>query len=122
MTKVAIVEDDVDIRGIYEFKLKKEGFDVKTAEDGVEGLELIKNFKPDIILLDIFMPNKNGDEVLDELQHFDWAEKIKVIVLTNISENEAPAKLKKLKVDQYIVKAQYTPSEVVDIVKKVLAS
>ncbi|MEI9913440.1 MAG: response regulator [Candidatus Saccharibacteria bacterium] len=91
------------------FKLKKEGFDVQDAGDGEQGLELIKNFRPDLILLDLLMPIKNGEDMLEELRQFNWAKDIRVIVLTNISKDEAPSKLRLLNVDRYIVKAHYTP-------------
>lgn len=119
--KIAVIEDDVPIKEIYVFKLKKEGFDVRAAENGVEGLELVKSFKPDLILLDLLMPVKNGEDMLEEMRKFDWAKNIKVIILTNISKDEAPSKLRLLNVDRYIVKAHYTPHQVVDMVRKVLA-
>lgn len=118
--KVAVIEDDIPIKELYEFKLNKEGFEVRTAEDGEEGLELIKTFRPDLILLDLLMPKKNGEDMLEELRQFDWAKDIRVIILTNISKDEAPSKLRILNVDRYIVKAHYTPKQVVDIVRKVL--
>lgn len=118
--KVAVIEDDIPIKELYEFKLNKEGFEVRTAGDGEEGLELIKTFRPDLILLDLLMPKKNGEDMLEELRQFDWAKDIRVIILTNISKDEAPSKLRILNVDRYIVKAHYTPKQVVDIVRKVL--
>jgi DNA-binding response OmpR family regulator len=120
--KIAVIEDDVPIKDIYVFKLKKEGFDVAAAEDGVTGLQLIHKFRPELILLDLLMPEQNGDDMLEDLRKFDWAKNIRVIVLTNISKDEAPSKLRLLNVDRYIVKAHYTPQQVVNIVKDVLAS
>jgi DNA-binding response OmpR family regulator len=120
MHKIAVIEDDVPIKDLYVFKLNKEGFDVQSAEDGDQGLELIKTFKPDLILLDLLMPIKNGEDMLEELRQFDWAKDIRVIVLTNISKDEAPSKLRLLNVDRYIVKAHYTPQQIVDIVRQVL--
>ena len=75
---------------------------------------------PDLILLDLRMPVLSGEEMLEALRENDWAKNIKVIVLTNISKDEAPAKLRLLDVDQYIVKAHHTPAQIVDIVQKVL--
>ena len=120
--KVAVIEDDVAIKELYEMKLKIEGFDVRTAENGVRGIEVIEEFKPELILLDIMMPEMTGDDMLELLRTHDWAKEIKVIILTNISKDEAPSKLRLLSVDRYIVKAHYTPGQVVDIVKDVLAS
>ena len=66
------------------------------------------------------MPVKNGEDMLEELRQFDWGKDIKVIILTNISKDEAPQKLRLLNVDRYVVKAHYTPKQVVDIVKEVI--
>jgi DNA-binding response OmpR family regulator len=118
--KIAIVEDDLPIAAMYEFKLAQKGFDVQCAHNGKLGLELIERIRPDIILLDLIMPEMHGDEMLEKLRSTDWGGKIRVIILTNISRDEAPSKLRFLNVDRYVVKAHYTPQQVVDIVEKVL--
>jgi DNA-binding response OmpR family regulator len=120
--KIAVIEDDESIKDLYVFKLKKEGFDVKFAIDGVAGLSLTEDFRPALILLDLMMPEMTGEDMLEELRKFDWAREIKVIILTNISKDEAPSKLRLLNVDRYIIKAHYTPKQVVDIVREVLKS
>lgn len=120
MAKVAVIEDDQPIAQMYAFKLTNSGFTVKTAFDGVSGLALLQQFHPDLILLDIMMPQMTGDEMLKKLRQTKWGKDIKVIVLTNISQDEAPESLHSLAVDQYIVKAHYTPSQVVDTVKAIL--
>lgn len=118
--KIAIIEDDAPIRDMYELKLKKEGYIVKTADNGVTGLKLIEEFRPNLILLDLLMPEMSGDEMLEKLREHDWARSIKVIILTNVSSNEVSYKLRLLKIDKYIVKVQYTPQQVIDIVEEVL--
>jgi DNA-binding response OmpR family regulator len=120
--KAVIVEDDQAIQYMYKVKLERSGFDVSTASDGKEGLEVIENFRPDIILLDLMMPIMNGDKMLEALRSKEGGNSIKVVVLTNISKDEAPPLLRILNVDRYIVKAHYTPAQVVDIVNEVLAS
>jgi DNA-binding response OmpR family regulator len=120
MSKIAIIEDDLPIAEMYRFKLEHYGHQVKIAHDGESGLELIHAFKPDLVLLDILMPIMSGDELLEKLRATDWGSKIRVIVLTNISKDEAPAKFRLLNVDRYIVKAHYTPRQVVEIVREVL--
>jgi two-component system alkaline phosphatase synthesis response regulator PhoP len=120
MVKIAVIEDDIPIKELYEIKLKLEGYEVKTAENGKKGLDLVIKFKPDLIMLDLMMPEMTGDEMLKQLREFKWAHKIKVIILTNISKDEAPPILRFLNVDRYIVKAHYTPQQIVDIVKDVL--
>lgn len=119
--RIAVIEDDAPIRELYDFKLKNDGFIVRSAEDGNKGLYLVKDFRPNLILLDLLMPVMNGEDMLEELRQLDWGKDIKVIILTNISKDEAPPKLRLLNVDRYIVKAHYTPKQVVDIVKDVLA-
>ncbi len=120
MAKVAIIEDDSPIAEMYRLKLEKMGHTVKVAHDGEEGLEVVKSFEPQLILLDLLMPVMNGEVMLEKMRSTDWGSKIRVIVLTNISKDEAPSKLRLLNVDRYIVKAHYTPSQVVEIVKEVL--
>ncbi len=119
--KIAIIEDDDAISQMYGFKFKAEGFEVESAENGIKGLELIEKMKPDIILLDIMMPEMNGDEMLAKMRETKWGSKIKVVVLTNLGEEEIPASVKHLGVLDIVVKAQYTPSQVIDLVKKLLS-
>jgi len=118
--KIAVIEDDLPICQMYEYKLKLSGYDVRAAHDGKEGLELCKEFKPDMILLDIRMPVMNGDEMLEKVRSKSWGADMRVIILTNISRDEAPMNLRLLNVDRYIVKAHHTPSQVIDVIHEVL--
>lgn len=121
-TLIAIIEDEPAIKNMYELKLKANGYKTITASDGIEALQVIEKSKPSLILLDLKIPHLPGNEVLKRVREHKWGKDIKVIVLTNISKSEAPADLRLLNVDRYIVKVQYTPSQVVDIVKEVLKS
>jgi DNA-binding response OmpR family regulator len=118
--KIAVVEDDTAIASMYEFKLSNSGFHVQTAADGTQGLALAGSFFPDLILLDLLLPGMSGHEMLEKLRETDWGAKIRVIILTNLSKDEAPHGLRLLNVDRYVVKAHHTPAQVVDIVKEVL--
>jgi DNA-binding response OmpR family regulator len=118
--KIAVIEDDHAIASMYDFKLRACGYHVAIAPDGKDGLELVKKFEPDLILLDLMMPEMRGDEMLQKMRETDWGAKIRVIVLTNLSKDEAPMTLRFLNVDRYIVKAHHTPAQVVDIVHEVL--
>lgn len=118
--RITVVEDDSAIASMYKFKLELSGFSVAVAYDGEEGLEVIEKFKPDLILLDIKMPGMCGDEMLEKLRQTEWGAPIRVVVLTNISKDEAPASLRLLNVDRYIVKAHYTPTQVIEVVQDVL--
>ena len=117
-TKIAIIEDDAAIAQMYRMKFEAEGFIVETAENGKYGLQLAEEMRPDIILLDLMMPEMNGDEMLMKLRATDWGKNIKVIILTNMGEQEAPATLKDLQVLSFIVKADMTPRQVAELVQK----
>lgn len=119
--KIAVIEDELSICEMYQMKLKNADYEVKSAQNGQDGLILAENFKPQLILLDLKMPIMNGDEMLAKLRQTDWGAKIRVIILTNISRDEAPRNLQFLNVDRYIVKAHYTPSQVLEIVNEILS-
>lgn len=118
MAKVAIIEDDQAIAQMYRIKFEQDGYTVETAEDGKLGLALAENMKPDIILLDLMMPVMNGDEMLAAMRKTDWGKNIKVVILTNMGEQEIPPEVKKLNVEAVILKADMTPRQVADLVKK----
>jgi DNA-binding response OmpR family regulator len=118
--KIIVIEDDYAIAAMYVFKLRASGYDVATAYNGEDGLALAGSFFPDLILLDLMMPIMNGDQMLQKLRETDWGAPMRVIILTNLSKDEAPHGLRLLNVDRYIVKAHHTPSQVVDVVKDVL--
>lgn len=120
--KIAIIEDDLAIAQMYRLKFEAEGFEVQTAENGKLGLELVEQFKPRIILLDLMMPEMTGEEMLTELRKKDWGKEITVIILTNLGEEEAPKSLKQLGVNSFIVKAEMTPKQVAERVKEALAN
>ncbi len=117
-TKIAIIEDDAAIAQMYRMKFEAEGCIVETAENGKYGLQLAEEMRPDIILLDLMMPEMNGDEMLIKLRETDWGKDIKVIILTNMGEQEAPDSLKELNVLNFIVKADMTPRQVADLVQR----
>jgi CheY-like chemotaxis protein len=118
--KVAIIEDDSMINEMYRIKFELAGYDVAVAEDGKDGIELVKEMHPDVILLDLMMPEMNGDEALEHIRKLPGYAETPVAILTNIGREEAPKNLKKLNVAQFIVKADSTPSQVVDLVATML--
>lgn len=115
--KIAIIEDDQAISQMYRMKFEAEGFTVETAANGRLGLELVDKLRPDIILLDLMMPEMTGDEMLKQLRATDWGKDIKVIILTNMGEQEAPPVIKTLGVKRFIIKAEMTPRQVAEMVK-----
>lgn len=120
MTKIAIIEDDAVINQMYRMKFEADGFEVQVANNGKAGVSLIESFLPDIILLDLQMPEMNGEEALRHIRSKDWGKNIPVIILTNLSMEESPKALRDLGIENYIVKAELTPSQVVAHVKEAL--
>lgn len=118
--KIAIVEDDLAISQMYRLKFEAEGYDVAVAENGEVGLEVIEDFRPDVVLLDLMMPQMNGDEVLKAMRGQSWGKDTPVMILTNVGKEEAAKTLGKLNVHSYIVKAEMTPKQVAERVKEVL--
>ena len=106
------------IAQMYRLKFEAEGYESEIAENGRLGLELCQQMKPDIVLLDLMMPEMNGDEMLEKMRRTEWGKDIKVIILTNVGEQEAPEILKKLNITAFIVKADMTPKQVADLVKQ----
>jgi len=118
--KVAIIEDDMAIVQMYRTKFETEGYDVATAPDGATGLQLIEQFQPDIVLLDLMMPNMNGLDMLKQLRGTARGRDAKVVVLTNMGDTETATKVYKMAADDYIVKAEMTPKQVAERVKELL--
>ncbi len=121
-TKIAIIEDDLAISTMYRIKFEAEGYIVDTAANGKLGLALAEDMKPDIILLDLMMPEMDGTEMLTALRKTTWGKQIPVIILTNMGEQEAPEILKSLGVKRFIVKAEMTPRQVAETVKASLSA
>ena len=120
MATIAIIEDDATVAEMYKFKLEKAGYTCVVAKDGKEGLELLEKTKPDLVMLDLMLPQLTGDEMLAQLRKTDWGKDMLVIVMTNVSEFEAPERLKSLGVKHYLVKALYTPNQIIEFVNSVL--
>jgi len=118
--KVLIVEDDKMISSMYETKLKQEGFLVLTADNGHLGLEIAMKEKPDIILLDIILPQMDGFTVLQELRYNKSMKSTPIIMLTNLGTDEDKEKGEKFGATDYLVKANLTPAQVSEIIKKYL--
>lgn len=110
---IVIVEDDAFLRRLYELKFTEQKFNVKVAEDGVAGLELIKELKPAVVLLDIELPKLDGFSVLQEIKSNEETKDIPILMLTNSSTQEAIDRARSLGAADYIIKAHFLPSEVV---------
>lgn len=119
-TKIAIIEDDFAILQMYKAKFDAGGYEVQTAQDGQSGLELIESFKPNLILLDLMMPTMSGLDVLERVKK-KVGKEYKIIALTNMADRDTQTRLREYGVSDYIVKAEFTPTQVEERVKKVLA-
>lgn len=121
MTKILIVEDDPLMNRMYQKIFKFEGFDVDFATNGEEGLDKIRTIKPTLVLLDIMMPKINGLEVLDKVKKDPETKDIPIVMLTNLAgSQDAETALEKGAV-KYIIKSEYEPKQVVNMVKEILA-
>jgi DNA-binding response OmpR family regulator len=121
MTKIAIIEDDPVISQMYRMKFEADGFEVQLANNGKRGVALVEVYEPDMILMDLQMPEMGGAEALAQIRKTEWGRNIPVIILTNLGEEEAPKEIRSLGIHSYIVKADLTPRQVVQRVKEALA-
>jgi DNA-binding response OmpR family regulator len=120
MKKILFIEDESALQKTFRDILEKEGYQMISALDGESGLRLAKSEKPDLILLDLILPRKDGFEVLKELKEDETTKGIPVIVLTNLEDIESVEKAIELGATTYLVKAQYSLEEVIQKVKKAL--
>lgn len=121
MKKIAIIEDDLAISQMYRMKFEAEGFEVFLAGNGQAGLQLLQSVQPDVILLDLLMPQLDGQATLQAIRQDQQLQNTPVIILTNTESEQAAAASQALGVVAYIIKANETPSQVVAKIKQVLA-
>ena len=118
MKKILIIEDEELIYELLQRKLTQEGYEISIAKDGVEGLEKMREVKPDLILLDIVMPKKGGFEVMEEIQKDENLKDIPVIVISNSGQPVELDKAKALGARDWLIKTEFDPQEVIEKVKK----
>ena len=119
---ILLVEDDSFISGMYQTKLNSLGHTVELKEDGMAAWERLQQDPlPDLVLLDIVLPKKDGFEILEALRADARTKDLKVILLTNLGQKPDIERGVKLGADDYIIKAHFTPSEVVEKIKTVLS-
>ncbi len=114
---VTIIEDDDFLRSLAVTKLQKEGMHVTTASNGEEGLAVIESEKPEIIILDLMLPTMSGFEVLEQMQKKGLLKTMKVVVFSNLGDDEDITKCMNLGATDYLVKANFTLDELVQKVK-----
>ena len=118
--KILLIEDDQAISIMYKGKLESDGFSVLTAINGADGLALAKKEGPDLIMLDIILPQLDGFSVLAELKNDPKTKGIPVIMLTNLGTDEDKAKGEKMGAQDYFIKANLTPGQIGEKIKKYL--
>ena len=118
--KVCIIDDDDNIREIYRTAFLESGYEVVEAANGEEGLRVIRESRPDIVLVDLMMPIMNGTEMLEELKKDADLARIPVIVLTNVDDREMAAKVGEMDVSFYLIKSFFDPKKVVATAEEVL--
>lgn len=115
---ILVAEDDKFLIKVYQTKLTKEGFQVEIATNGKEAIKLAREKKPDLIFCDLMMPIMDGFETLKELKADPKLKKIKVIILSNLGQEEDKQKVFDLGADEYVVKANVPFGEVIRLAKK----
>ena len=121
MAKILLVEDDLALVRMYQIVLEKAGFQIDSALDGQEGLEKIKNGGPDLVLLDLVLPKKDGFEVLKEVQS-DGQVQVPIVCLSVLSQKEDIEKSKNLGAKDYLIKTEVLPDELVRRIKSLIKS
>ena len=117
---IAIVEDDKFLRELITRKLTEEGYKISDSIDGEEGIKKIKKENPKLILLDLILPGIDGFNVLSQLKNNSKLSHIPVIILSNLGQREDVEKGLKLGAVDYLIKAHFTPGEIVEKIKKTL--
>jgi two-component system phosphate regulon response regulator PhoB len=120
--RILFVEDDDALASVYVTRLQAEGFEVKRVANGEDALAVTIEFKPDLILLDAMMPKVSGFDVLDILRNTPETADLKIIMLTALSQDSDKQRAKDLGVDEYLVKSQVVIGEVIEHIKRQLAT
>jgi len=120
MPKILLIEDEDIIVNFLERKLKKSGFEVETAKDGKEGLLKIKQANPDIILLDLVLPQINGFEILEKIKEDENLKDTPVIVISNSGRSSEISRAKELGAKDWIIKTEFDPQIIINKIIKII--
>lgn len=119
--KIVIVEDTPSLADIYKTRLELIGYQCFIATDGQQALEIIERERPALVLLDLMIPVMSGDEVLRQMRASEWGKDIRVYIISNLNETEAPSDLRALGIEGYTVKANLTDDDIDKLVDKILS-
>ncbi|MFH1894524.1 MAG: response regulator [Patescibacteria group bacterium] len=117
---ILVIEDDKFLRELMTQKLIKEGFEISEAVDGEEGLKKIKEEKPGLVLLDLILPGIDGFEVLSRMKQDQEIGQTPVIILSNLGQREDVERGLKLGATDYLIKAHFTPGEIIEKIKNII--
>lgn len=118
--KIVIVEDNTSLAEIYKTRLELLGYTCFIGYNGITGLYFIQKELPDLVLLDLMIPDISGDQVLETMRGSDWGKNIKVLVISNLNESEASPKLRQLGIVGYQVKANMVDNQIDQLVNSIL--
>jgi DNA-binding response OmpR family regulator len=118
--KIVIVEDNISLADVYKTRLELIGYKCFIAYDGIEALAVIEKEKPELVLLDLMIPKISGAKVLEIMRANDWGKKIKVYIVSNLNEADAPPGLRDMGIEGYVVKANLTNDDLDKIVMSIL--
>jgi len=118
---ILIVEDDKFLRELMVQKLQKEGYNIVEAVDGEEGIKKVKEEKPGLVLLDLILPGIDGFEVLSRIKADSEVSQIPVIILSNLGQREDVERGMALGAADYLIKAHFTPGEIIEKIKKIIS-
>lgn len=118
--KIVIVEDNYALADIYKTRLEIIGYECHAAFDGIQALETIERVQPDLVLLDLMVPRIAGDEILRRMRASDWGKNIRVYIISNLNEQDAPAGLRDLGIEGYAVKANLSDDDIDKLVDRIL--
>lgn len=119
--KIVIVEDDAALAEIYKTRLELLGYTCFIGYNGITGLYFIQKELPDLVLLDIMVPDISGDQILRTIRSSNWGRNIKVLIISNLNESDAPAGLRDMGIEGYVVKANMSNDQLDQIVRGILS-
>lgn len=118
--KIVIVEDNAALAEIYKVRMELLGYTCFAAYDGREALVLIEKELPNLVLLDLMVPKVAGDQILEIMRNSEWGKHIKVLIISNLSEADAPAGLREQGIEGYAVKANLSDDQLDQLVDQIL--
>ncbi len=118
--KIVIVEDDSSLAEIYKTRLELLGYTCFIGYNGITALYFIQKEVPDLVLLDLMIPDISGGQVLETMRKSDWGKNIKVLVISNLNESEAQPNLRDLGIEDYVVKANLQNDQIDQLVNGIL--